>query len=51
MATKYYIRIHIESAGTAYQADKKQSIVKSKAGHMWYETFLVPKLQLGNEEK
>lgn len=51
MATKYYIRIHIESAGTAYQAEEGQDIVKSKAGHMWYETFLVPKLQLGNEEK
>ncbi|WP_419774375.1 hypothetical protein [Halarcobacter sp.] len=37
MHEKYYIRVHIESAGTPYQ--EENSITKSLAGHMWFETY------------
>jgi len=36
MATTYYLRVHIESAGTPL---KDGFIPKSLAGHMWYETY------------
>ncbi|MFA5455500.1 MAG: calcium-binding protein [Sulfurimonas sp.] len=37
MATTYYLRVHIESAGTEYTGGGL--IPKSLAGHMWYEIY------------
>ncbi|MCK9546573.1 MAG: hypothetical protein M0Q25_07685 [Sulfurospirillaceae bacterium] len=39
METTYYLRVHIESAGTEYQKDENSEITKSQAGHVWYQVY------------
>ena len=38
MATTYYLKVHIESAGTKH-TDSEGVTTKSLAGHMWYEIY------------